>query len=204
MKRFLFFTAFCAAFLGFIGCELDEGCLDAEAPSVLISSANGDFYIDAYEASRANATDSTMGTGVTLACDYAEHIPWGGASYEDAHNACLDAGKRLCTKDEWMAACGTTAYPYGDDYVEGNCNDGGKSVESLPTGSKKSCRTAKGVYDMTGNLSEWVEGGIIMGGNFNSDAAGATCSTAQPQSGYLDGSTTTNIGFRCCKDASTL
>jgi len=74
-----------------------------------------------------------------------------------------------------------------------------------PTGTRESCRTPDGVYDLVGNLHEWVEEpaskrGIFRGG-FYVDAKinGEGCSyrtTAHPMT-YHDYST----GFRCCADA---
>ena len=51
--------------------------------------------------------------------------PSGYLSGELADTACRNAGKRLCTIDEWVFACrGETnrKFPYGDRYEEGRCN----------------------------------------------------------------------------------
>jgi len=42
-----------------------------------------------------------------------------------AESACKNAGKRLCTEEEWVTACrgeNDTKFPYGDTYEEGACN----------------------------------------------------------------------------------
>ena len=177
-------------------CEfLDEVC-ESEAPSVKV----GQIYVDTYEASRVNATAQTQGVGISLACNYANTLPWNNVSYEDARNACLDAGKRLCTKDEWMSACGT-AFPYGTGYKSGSCNDGGTI---MATGSKSSCKSSSGTFDMSGNLYEWVEGGYLMGGSYNSEKEELSCTSAKQISDPVSYTPTPSIGFRCCKDASTL
>src|SRR5688500_18136165 len=52
-------------------------------------------------------------------------VPQGYLSYHSAKRACENAGKRLCTKDEWLAGCkgrGATKFPYGADYRAGRCN----------------------------------------------------------------------------------
>lgn len=57
-------------------------------------------------------------------------IPQAYISKEQAESACKNAGKRLCTDDEWIAACKgkkPTTYPYGDEYKVGRCNDSGRS-----------------------------------------------------------------------------
>ncbi len=54
------------------------------------------------------------------------HIP-----QRDALAACHLAGKRLCTKQEWLAACrgpSNTAYPHGSRERAGACNDRGVEV----------------------------------------------------------------------------
>src|SRR5690606_20372255 len=52
-------------------------------------------------------------------------MPAGYLSRTLSETACRNAGKRLCTRDEWVRACrgeGNTKYPYGDEYQEGSCN----------------------------------------------------------------------------------
>jgi len=53
--------------------------------------------------------------------------PQGYISQVEATAACRRSGKRLCTVDEWMAACQGPqrwTYPYGNTYVAGACNEG--------------------------------------------------------------------------------
>lgn len=52
-------------------------------------------------------------------------IPQGYASGEIAARACRNAGKRLCTLDEWRTACRgeqNQQFPYGSAYAAGKCN----------------------------------------------------------------------------------
>lgn len=193
-------SVLCAIMLTACGENL---CAQQEAGTVLIQAEGGDFYIDAYEASRSNAYADTEGLGVTLACNYASTIPWDDVTFEDARNACLDAGKRLCTREEWLAACGAEKYPYGAEYVAGKCQDDGSDV-SL-TGDKSECVTAHGVYDMVGNLQEWVEEGYLMGGSYSSGGREyATCQTEQLVPDKLTYTNTKSVGFRCCSDTEIL
>ncbi len=56
--------------------------------------------------------------------------PQGYISRDQAEAACVEAGKRLCTDQEWLTACKgkkPTTYPYGDDHKPGACNDAGVS-----------------------------------------------------------------------------
>src|SRR5262249_12396740 len=57
-------------------------------------------------------------------------VPQGYISRDQADLACRNAGKRLCTDDEWFVACKgkhLTKYPYGDDDEPRRCNDHGLS-----------------------------------------------------------------------------
>lgn len=113
-------------------------------------------------------------------------VPQGYISGDQAKQACIEAGKRLCTDQEWLRACqgpsGWT-YPYGNSRQNGVCNDARsvhpaveyfnssqswvyskiqhQCLNQLPqslakTGDKTGCLTAEGVYDMMGNLHEWT------------------------------------------------
>ena len=113
-------------------------------------------------------------------------VPQAYISGEQAQSACENAGKRLCTDDEWLRACqgpaGTT-YPYGNELEPGVCNDarevhpaveyygtdaswiwselGNACIDQLPdsldrTGENPGCITAEGALDMMGNLHEWT------------------------------------------------
>ena len=51
-------------------------------------------------------------------------------SRDQAEAACENAGKRLCTDEEWLTACKgkkPTQWPYGDERKDGACNDAGVS-----------------------------------------------------------------------------
>ena len=76
------------------------------------------------------------------------HITW-----FQAQEACANSGKRLPTNAEWQVGANGTPDP-GPDNGTTDCNSGTGSV-SL-TGARSSCVSARGAFDMVGNLAEWV------------------------------------------------
>ena len=76
-----------------------------------------------------------------------------------AQAACENARKRLPSNAEWQAAVAGTPDPGGDNGMS-ECNTTSTSY-TLPedpvfTGSRSSCKSARGAFDMVGNLWEWV------------------------------------------------
>jgi formylglycine-generating enzyme required for sulfatase activity len=103
-------------------------------------SVRGRYCIDRYEAS----TVEVLGKGktrkhspfkpvdgvVVKAVSKKGVLPQAHISRDQAAEACKNAGKRLCSSDEWVTACKgkrPTQYPYGDDHKAGHCNDMGVS-----------------------------------------------------------------------------
>ena len=107
---------------------------------------------------------------------------------EDATADCKSSGKRLCTFEEWNAACSAhAAHPTG-------CNL--KTKGPVRTGSRASCEGGLiGLFDMDGNVSELIEGGKkAQGGSYMSGAVGCEGFTYQSYKVFNH-----NVGFRCCK-----
>jgi formylglycine-generating enzyme required for sulfatase activity len=158
-------------------------------------------------------------------------VPQGYISQLAARAACGVAGKRLCTEEEWVRACkgpSPTTWPYGPQRQPGRCNDDGINpvprlygggdvfhdrpmndprLNTLPqslvrTGQRPRCRNRYGVFDMVGNLHEWVDtvrgGRGVFRGGFYADVLinghGCDYATRAHAPGYHDYST----GFRCC------
>lgn len=122
-----------------------------------------------------------------------------------------------------------TVFPYGDDEKTGYCNDKGTApigalykdtqaafasldamndprLNQLPgtlskTGSHGKCKNSFGLYDMVGNLHEWIDDpdGTFRGGYYldtHHNGLGCKYKTTAHHVRYHDYST----GFRCCKD----
>ena len=231
--------------------------LRAESPAVgeatavraacpqLMTLVDGRFCIDRYEAAlerrgaRGRWEPARRGLPVgdreVRATPAQSRKPYGHVSARGAERACARAGKRLCSSDEWLAACqgpDANPWPYGDEHIEGRCNDsypGEHPVLDLFPGERDvwdsdhmtdprlnlqpntvdvgganpGCVSAWGVYDMHGNLHEWVSDpeGVFRGGFFGDarrNGQGCSYRTTAHGPGYRDYST----GFRCCADPS--
>ena len=126
--------------------------------------------------------------------DKAGNVPRSNLSYEDAKKLCEQQGKRPCTTEEWMWACGGPdgfAYPYGKNFEQDRCNNDTRQIE--PSGNRINCSSPFGVFDMVGNVFEWVttkEGRTaLMGGPFSK------CQTVSPSP---SSNATPQSGLRCC------
>ena len=230
----------------------------------------GEICIDRYEAHLVLPTSSggfatypphqrPPAQGGYSACSEPGVRPQAYISRIEATLACENAGKRLCSVEEWYRACrggsgsqGTT-YPYGAQFERGRCNVGKSHLLTQhfgdnprawkydehfnsplldqlpgflePTAHHEGCVSSYGVYDMVGNLHEWVldrvdaslasklplqDGirrrlrantgkGVFMGGFFSTSSQhGRGCDfvTIAHEPGYHDYST----GFRCCRE----
>jgi formylglycine-generating enzyme required for sulfatase activity len=158
-------------------------------------------------------------------------VPNGYLSGDLAEVACRNAGKRLCTAEEWVLACrgeGGHKFPYGDHYEVGRCNvfreahpgqilHGDMSTGHLDprlnlvqaasgpllrsTGATTTCKSPWGgdaIYDMVGNLDEWVnaERGAFLGGFYaRSTREGCDSKVSSHPRAYFDYS----LGTRCCR-----
>lgn len=111
------------------------------------------WMIDIYIASDAAVTGKAVHAGVNAAASAYNAAPWVSRTYFDEYKSCINAGKRLCSNEEWsMAAFGTPAGANNNT----NCWTAAANVGSNPTGALANCVSAIGCYDMTGNVWERV------------------------------------------------
>jgi formylglycine-generating enzyme required for sulfatase activity len=125
----------------------------------------GRFCIDRYEAPNVKG-----------------EVPFALQTAYDGEAWCTGRGKRLCSQDEWVRACEGPhgrAYPYGNEHRDDVCNDDRawilvrwKALAKWPrdeaveeatrlfqgdmSGARAACVSEEGVYDLTGNVAEWV------------------------------------------------
>jgi protein-disulfide isomerase/uncharacterized membrane protein len=170
------------------------------------------FEMDTFEASIDDGK-ATVG---------AHKIPATRMSWFAARDACEAAGKRLCTEREWTAACQGqapidddgdgqfaddmvegNAYPYGEYHERGRCWDARNKETERPvyTGEMPGCANAQGVYDLTGNVEEWVgetaATAVLLGGSFDTAKDFARCYRRNDTFG--PGLANRRTGFRCCR-----
>lgn len=169
----------------------DPGCPPGMARTTIPAAS---LCMDRYEAALVEITDAGEvpwspyhhpGNRRVRAVSVAGVVPQGYIDQVTAGAACAESGKRLCTNEEWVAACrgvDDTLYPYGDVRQPGACNDARAqhpAVELFPndpnpfshlqdacinqlpasldaTGANASCVTPAGLFDLMGNLHEWT------------------------------------------------
>lgn len=171
----------------------DNGCL---------TTSNGNRYgenSDDYPVDWPDDVDD-MTPRTLKACNNPGHIPSRFLTYRQAEKACIESGKRLCKGEEFLLACAgidLDSYPYANVYDSSKCNGSGGPVSG--SGDYTDCKR-DGVYDLSGNLSEWTKSDGIdpqsCGGNISSDEAGLSCLSSC--STIAEASFDQLLGFRCC------
>ena|GEM_PF-3228571 len=135
-------------------------------------------------------------------------VPKTSVSFNEADKLCAEQGKRLCSEEEWERACkgvSMVRYPYDNIFDSAACNaesNTGEERSVAPSGKFQKCKSTYGVYDMSGNVAEWVymknsqkgvKGGYVNKPDWAVRCASRKVEPASKKSPYY--------GFRCCLDA---
>ena len=161
-------------------------------------------------------------------------LPRNLVSFQDARAACEATGKRLCTEEEFNFACEgeeMRPYVYGFERDASKCNfdrpyrprsfaftpfdtcmadpECRAAYEAIdqrqPAGSLDTCQSDAGIYDLIGNVNEWVllprakspHRSGLKGGWW-----GPVRNRCRPTVTFHDeGDFGYEVGFRCCSDA---
>lgn len=212
--------------LSFLGLVVGCGNKDVGCPEgfVEVQGVDGAFCISAYEMSMTNGQlgKKDQGAGFPDGSTRIEGLVSAPglkptmSSWYQAYAACKTQGWALCTSEQWEDACdglpgpGGNTYPSVDgEFVPGRCSIGDhRSRLSMPltlTGEMQDCRTASGIFDMQGNLWEWVDSGtrtseglpvVDKRGGGHYGAAPVKCS--RHADGQHPPEWDGTIGFRCC------
>ncbi|MBX3130687.1 MAG: hypothetical protein KF718_28465 [Polyangiaceae bacterium] len=155
-------------------------------------------------------------------------VPNAYLSYPVARRACENAGKRLCTEDEWLRACRGSAA--AARYVAGRCNvfrslhpavvlhghasfghtdprlnlvvDAVTGPLLRTTGELVACRSGdpgEEIYDMVGNLDEWIaDDKGVFLGGFYARSTTRGCDARIAS--HAPAYYDYSLGTRCCRD----
>ncbi len=168
----------------------EDGVCGTTCPPDMVAVGTA-FCIDRYAASRPDATATDQGNDGSQAMSRPGVLPWMVNPMTDTHltefeAACVAAGKRLCRKEEWFAACtGPSASTYvfgntfdreicncvdtycddyctangippGDCFTGTNCGYTYNCFHVDPTGMHSGCTNEYGTFDINGNVWEVV------------------------------------------------
>jgi formylglycine-generating enzyme required for sulfatase activity len=170
------------------------------------------FWIDRYEVTNAQYQKFMNETGHPQPRSWpgGEKHPVRGASWDEAAAYCAWAHKRLPTEAEWEAAARGSGpnpplFPWGDDPGAGGKISDLPRTDTYEIGAFEFNKSPSGVYDMAGNVWQWVsepyypvpEGyKILRGGRYGLIQDMAYRQPAEPNSERF----VPFAGFRCAAD----
>jgi len=136
--------------------------------------------------------DSGRGcAGEIYAVSLPSETPSSRLTWFQAQEACANSGKRLPTSAEWQLGANGTPDPGPDDGAT-DCNTGATGTVDA-TGARTACVSARGAFDMVGNVEEWVAdwlplSTVCVGWADSATTRCASLARARPSSGPV----------RCC------
>jgi serine/threonine protein kinase len=136
---------------------------DDEYHSTIQNVSLNEFWIDQYQTTNIQYQQYLTETGVATPVIWpsTDNYPVRGVTWDQAAAYCTWANKRLPNEAEWEAAgrgpgSSPPLYPWGNDPT----NDGQSlqlpDQDTYEVGTQSSNVTPSGLYDMVGNVWEWV------------------------------------------------
>lgn len=146
---------------------------------------------------------------------YDDH-PVNCVTHTGAEQYCAAAGGRLCSQEQWLAACRGVeqrSFPYGDEFDLAVCNSRSPTVEvdgrngTVRVGSMPVCEGGlPGLMDMAGNVTEWLadcKGTYCKfrgGGHLSNDPIGYFAACSGVCAGNQKTLKSATVGIRCCRE----
>ena len=180
--------------------ELDK-LSDSNDTLVTFTTGASTVTMFAHEASRADAPTTNIDSA-HRPCSLPGRKAWSNVTKEEAAASCalIGNGWRLCSGAEWTDACNgntNTVFPYGATYVASKCNGfdymSGVGAAPINTGAATGCVSdlnagvdagaVSRLFDMSGNVKEWVTTTVCAGDGGTNCDGGATTVTYQIRGG---------------------
>ena len=213
------------AALCFVMAAVPAGAASSAPASRWISHPQQPFDIFATEATvaefkacvAAKKCDNAMADQACNVGDAARsEYPINCIGHDGAETLCGYLGGRLCSSTEWLAACSGSdarAFPYGPEFQPSRChvgsydNPGPGGRTTIKAGSIPDCEGGlPGLFDMSGNVSEWVadckgdyckfRGAAYVGNEPVEHFAGCGDVCSGNDKSLRSGT----VGTRCCRD----
>jgi formylglycine-generating enzyme required for sulfatase activity len=166
------------------------------------------FWIDEFQVTDAQYQEFMDQTGALspMITSVPENYPVRGVTWDQANSYCVWKLKRLPAEAEWEAAGrgggpNPQLYPWGEDASLGNKLP---DTDTYEIGTNSFNISPFGVYDLVGNVWEWVEDPyafvqdgyyVLRGGRYSLPQDLAYRLVVAPDSDYI-----TYAGFRCAAD----
>ena len=186
-------------------------CVQAQVPEDMILIRYGEelYYIDRYEVtvSQFQAFDPDYEPAYEYFTD--SNMPATAITFDKARAYCVEKHKRLPTSEEWQLACrGQTAaeYSYGSSFDRSKARSGRRIWTDGPKAVGSFDPNEFGLYDMSGNVWEWVDNGetgeenrSVLGGSWVDGPRRTKCVASRNAAPSV---AAVNYGFRCARSVT--
>jgi formylglycine-generating enzyme required for sulfatase activity len=170
------------------------------------------YLIDKFEASNARYKEFMKASGHPAPAYWDDprlskaNQPVVGVDWNDASAFCKWEGKRLPTEAEWERAAkgpqGDNHYPWGHTLDPKKANYGQNVGHTTPVDSYPEGVSGYGLYNMAGNVFEWVEDWYDL--KYYKESPALNPPGAEKGYNFANNSYGVGLGFRCAKSAQAV